>query len=268
MSGRGAEAARQQAVLALLTARGDLDATTARTARVRPQPRARSGWEIYRANADALAERALAAAFPTLQALLGADDFKHMAREFWRDAPPQCGDIGEWGDALPAWLRAHTGLARWPYLGDCAELDWLRHRCERALDANLDAASLALLDSHEPERVRLRLRPGTALLDSRWPVASLYAAHAAHAADARDLAEARRAMAEQRGEAVCVARSGWRAAVHRIDAPTLAWSRDVLDDLTLGAALARATAGFDFAHWLARALSQEWLHGVVLIDQE
>jgi Putative DNA-binding domain len=260
--GLDAEVARQRAVLAALAARTDLDAASARTARVSPNSLARSGWEIYRTNADALAERALGAAFPTLRALLGADDFKHMAREFWRDEPPQRGDIGEWGAALPAWLRVHPGLAPWPYLGDCAELDWLRHCCERALDANLDAGSLSLLDTHEPERLRLLLRPGTALLDSRWPVASLYAAHQA---DAGQFAELRDAIAEQRGEAVLVARRGWRAAVHIIDAPTLAWSCDVQRGMTLGAALARASTGFDFAHWLAQALTHEWLHRVEVV---
>jgi hypothetical protein len=216
---------------------------------------------IYRANAAALAERALGVGFPTLLRLLGADDFKHMAREFLRDEPPRAGDVGLWGEALPDWLRAHQGLAPWPYLGDCAELDWLVHGSERAEDSAFDAASLSLLEAHDPERLRLLLMPGTAVFASRWPVASL---HGAHQAGANGFDAVRDAIAAQRGEAVLVARRGWRGVVHSIDAGTCAWSRDLLDGASLGTALARAGSGFDFTAWLGRALTEGWLQGVVL----
>ena len=169
MSDLAAEAERQQALLEAIAQR----AGAAEVARDKPVAPGRSGLWIYRANAHAQAERALASAFPTLRALLGAADFKHLAREFWQADSPQRGDIGEWGGALPDWLGAHPGFAAWPYLGDCAQLDWLRHGCERAADASFDAATLALLESHDPGRLRLVLCPGVAVLDSRWPVASL-----------------------------------------------------------------------------------------------
>jgi len=252
------EAARQQAMLAAIGAR-DADCGVAGFSG--PAERAVSGLAIYRANAAALAERALGVGFPTLQRLLGADDFKHMAREFWRDDPPRKGDIGLWGEALPDWLRAHPGLAPWPYLGDCAELDWLLHCNERAADSTFDAASMSLLEAHDPERLRLLLMPGTAVFASRWPVASL---HAAHEAGANGFDAVREALAAQRAEAVLVARRGWRGVVHSIDASTCAWSRDLLDGASLGAALARAASGFDFTAWLSLALTEGWLQGVVL----
>ena len=260
MSDLEVEALRQQALLQAISR----SPATPGVARVEAAAAAPFGVEaglwVYRANAHALAERALLSAFPTLTALLGADDFKHMAREFWHDDPPQRGDIGEWGGALPDWLRAHPGFASWPYLGDCAELDWLRHCCERAADASLDSASLALLESHDPHRLTLVLRPGLAVLESRWPVASLYAAHQA---DATGFDAARDAIAAQRGEIALVARQGWRAAVHSIDAPTCAWIRDLQAGASLGEALARATSEFDFTAWLTRALAREWLECVV-----
>jgi hypothetical protein len=251
-----AEAARQQALLAAITQ----GAAPSPRVLIQALPRAPAGVQIYRSNAHALAERALGAAFPTLQALLGTDDFRQMAGEFWRAQPPQRGDIGVWGDALPQWLRAHPGLASWPYLGDCAQLDWLCHDCERAADANLDAASLALFDSHEPTRLTLVMRPGTAVLDSRWPVASLYAAHQA---DATGFDSARDAIAAQRGETILVARRGWRAVVHTIDVPTCVWTRDLLGGASLGEALARAGPDFDFTAWLTRALAEDWLQRIV-----
>lgn len=259
MSDLDVEALRQRALLQAISQ----SPAAQRTVRVEAPTGRPFGLEaglwVYRANAHALAERALASAFPTLMALLGADDFKHMAREFWHAAAPQRGDIGEWGGALPDWLRAHPGLASWPYLGDCAELDWLRHCCERAADASLDSASLLLLESHDPHRLTLVLRPGLAVFDSRWPVASLYAAHQA---DATGFDTARDAIAAQRGEIALIARRGWRAAVHSIDAATCAWTRYLQAGTSLGDSLARATTGFDFTAWLTRALAQEWLECV------
>src|SRR5204863_65107 len=60
-------------------------------------PRALRGLQAYRANADASAARALATAFPTVQQLVGEQDFARLARDHWRACPPQRGDLGEWG---------------------------------------------------------------------------------------------------------------------------------------------------------------------------
>ncbi|MFZ2653118.1 MAG: DNA-binding domain-containing protein [Burkholderiaceae bacterium] len=256
-----AEAARQQALLAALSAP---DAGQNVAGLTGPGDRARSGLRIYRANADALAERALRAAFPTLQALLGPQDFEHMAREFRCANPPQRGDIGAWGAGLPDWLRAHAGLAQWPYLGDCAQLDWMLHCCERAADGQLDSASLALLESHDPQQLALVMMPGVAVLASSWPVASV---HAAHQGDGRGFDALRDAIAARNatpcGETVLVARRGWRGVVHTIDSATASWTEEVLRPVSLADALARAGPGFDFKAWLSHALTQEWLQGVV-----
>ena len=255
------EARRQQALLAALAAGGPappgLRETGARAAR---------GLEAYRANAEALAERALAAVFPTVQALVGTGDFRRLAREFWRAHPPRRGDLGEWGDAFPAWLAAHAALAQWPYLGDCARLDLALQRNERAADAEFDAGSLALLESTDPARLRLLLMPGSALLRSAWPIASIHHAHQLEGDTAERAFEAvRDAIAEPRAEAVLVVRDGWRAVVHRLDPPTADWTQDLLDGATLAAALERAGPAFDFAAWLASGLRGAWVQAVVAI---
>ena len=218
------------------------------------------GLRAYRANAHASAGRALAAAFPTVQALLGPDTFAQLAREFWQAEPPQRGDLGEWGDALPDWIEAHPGLTEWPYLADCARLDLALHRCERAADATFDAASLALLSSAEPASLRLRTMPGVQALGSRWPLASIHAAHAAHTAAADD--DGLFALARGQGEAVVVAREGWRGVVHLIDAPGLAFMQALARGADLAQALDAAGADFDFAAWLGAALRGVWLKEV------
>jgi hypothetical protein len=245
-----AELRRQQALLAVLAAQ-------------RADAKAPPGVQAYRANAHASAERALRVACPTLHALLGGDDFAHLAREFWHAHPPQRGDLGEWSDALPGWIAAHSGLAEWPYLADCARLDLALHHCERAADATLNAASLALLASSEPSRLQLRLMPGVQALASSWPVASIHAAHAG--GDEQLFDAARRLVDAGQGEAVVVARDGWRGAVHRIDAPGLAFMQALARGVDLADSIDAAGEGFDFAAWLADAVRCHWLKEVDLV---
>jgi len=218
-----------------------------------------SGLDAYRGTVEAAAVRALTATFPTVAALVGEADCGHLARAYLHDDPPRDGDLGEWGADFAAWLRGRAALAEWPYLGDCAALDHAVHRCERAADAAFDADSLARLGSTDPERLRLRLRPGTAVLASAWPIATI---HAAHRDPASDFEDVRAALAARRAEQVLVVRSGWRAAVIPIDAATADWTRSLLDGIDLAAALDRAGGNFDFAAWLADALRGGWLQGV------
>lgn len=225
--------------------------------------RASRGLEAYRANAEAIAERALGSTFATVRAMLGDEDFRHLAREFWRAQPPARGDLGMWGEGFPAWIAAHAGLRAWPWLADGARLDLALHHSERAQDAELDAGSLTLLESADPSSLKLLLMPGTALLCSPWPIASIHRAHQlAGAAAEHAFAEVRHAIAEQRGEQAMVVRAGWRAAVVPLDALTAGWTQDLLAGIPLHDALMRAGEGFDFAAWLATALRESWLKAV------
>ena len=255
---RQAEAERQRALLAaILAPRADAAALALRET----GERAARGLSAYRANAEALAVRALAAACGSLRAMLGEEDFVHLAAEFWRAHPPRHGDLGEWGGDVGDWLDAHPALAAWPYLADCARLDLAVHRNERAADADFDADSLGLLASADPAGLSLVLMPGTALVSSRWPIVTIHRAHRS-GLDA-DFAAAREAIEHERGEHALVCRNGWRAEVVELDATAARWMRSLLDGKSLAAALESAAAGFDFAAWLAQAIQGRWLNRVL-----
>jgi hypothetical protein len=257
-----AEARRQQALLAALDAAPGRPPEGVGLGLRERGARAVRGLQAYRANAHALAERALAATLPTVQAMLGADDFAQLARRHWQTHPPQRGDIGEWGDDLPDAIEAEAGLAAWPWLADAARLDLALHRCERAADASVDAASLAWLGEADPATLRLVPMPGFAVIVSRHPIATIHAAHRSDETDA--FVPVRAAIAAGRGESVCVFRQGWRAIVQAVDAPTATWLQALLQGVTLAEALDRAGSGFDFAAWLAQALEHGWLKAVRL----
>jgi hypothetical protein len=252
-----AEAERQRALVGAILA-AHSDATT--LALRETGERAERGLAAYRANAEVLAERALGAAFGSIRAMLGDEDFAHLAAEFWRACPPQRGDVGEWGAAFAGWLEAHPAMARWPYLADCARLDFAVHGNERAADASVDADSLGLLADADPQNLRLVWMPGTALVSSRWPIVTIHRAHRS-GADA-DFAQARDAIARECAQRALVWRDGWRAQVSELDEAEAAWTASLLAGADLASALDRAGPGFDFAAWLARALRQRWLKGV------
>jgi Putative DNA-binding domain len=222
------------------------------------------GLAAYRGNAGALAERALASAFPTVASLVGDESFGALARDFWRHHPPARGDLGEWGAALPEFISANAELASEPYLPDSARLDWLVHLASRAADGPDQAPALAALGQHPPEGLQLALRPGCAVLTSRWPVATIWSAHQQQGEARFDAVRA--AFASGAGEQALVHRDGHAVRVEALDADAARFTTAVIAGVSLAGALDDAGDGFVFEHWLVHALQQRWLVGVRILQ--
>jgi hypothetical protein len=250
---REAETKRQAALVAGILAR---EADASRLPTREAGARALRGLQAYRVNANASAERALGAAFPTVRQLIGEEDFDRFAQLHWRDEPPVRGDLAEWGEGFAAWLSTQEPLREWPYLSDCARLDWALHRCERAADASFDAGSAARLGDTDPSRLAVVFMPGLAIVESRWPIATIHRAH--HESEV-SFAEVRNAVAHGQNEAVIVFRRGWKAVHATVDAATAQWTRQLLEGCDLATALSQAGEGFDFTAWLTMALTSNWL---------
>jgi len=217
------------------------------------QPPLQQGLQAYRGNAIALAERALASAFPQLAGLLGTQ-FGSLAWSFWKACPPDRGDLGEWGAALPAFLRRSADDA----LAEMATLEWALHQTERAADAALDAASLARLHG-DPRQLRLALRPGMAVLAMSDEALSLLASHRAW------LHPVKAGL-----PAVLVWRKDWRGRATQLQAAEAAFMRSVLAGDSLETALAASQVhegqGLDFTVFLQQALQEQWLMAVLPLE--
>lgn len=227
--------------------------------------RAAQGLAAYRAHAGSVAERALATAFPTVFALVGASAAGALARAYRQAHPPLHGDLAWLGQALPGFLEADPQLADEPYLADVARLELALARAESAADVAHDRASLMRLASEAAACLRLRLAAGSAVLDSRYPIATLHAAHQWPPGDQRSAAfgAARAALAAGRGESAWV----WRDAAGRprvmpVDGPAAALLRATLGGASLATALQTAGPGLDFGAWLAQALEHEGLAAI------
>lgn len=207
------------------------------------------GLGAYRANAHAHAERALLDAYPVVAALLGEEAFHALARALWHHHPPERGDLSEWGAALAGFVAAQSDLDGLPYLSDVARLEWALHLASRAADAAPDAASFAWLEREPPERLRLRLAPGTAIVRSPWPVLSVLDAHL-HGDP--DFATVARRLSDGVAESVRVWRQGSSLRLAPIDDALACFEAALLNGHTLGQAL--NDTPIDPVAWLGEAV--------------
>ncbi len=215
------------------------------------------GLGAYRANAHAHAERALLGAYPVVAALLGEQAFHALARALWHQHPPTQGDLGDWGAALAGFIAHQTDLASLPYLGDVARLEWALHGAGRAGDAVPDAASFAWLEREPPERLCLRLAPGTAVLLSPWPVLSLLDAHLHGEPDFATAARRLNAGVAENGR---VWRQGGAVRLRPLDERTARFEAALLKGHTLAQAL--DTAPINALAWLSEAVRDGLCTGV------
>lgn len=127
---------------------------------------------VYRNNVQHGLSRALAAHFPVVERLVGAEFFAAMARVFAAAHPPASPVLQEWGGDFPAFLAGFPPAARLPYLPDVARLEWLRGRARHAADAPaIDPSALARAD---PQGLRLILAPSVRAFAAPYPAVSLW----------------------------------------------------------------------------------------------
>ena len=283
--GRSREAERQQLLLSAISRS--------------PAPAALASWaggglrigrglQVYQANAGALAERALAAAYPVVAQILGPESLARLARALWRQQPPLQGDVATWGAGLAQFLADAEANAEanadandnhndngpcrsnLPYLPDVARLDWAVHLAASAADAATAPGAFDCLADTDPAGLWLQPRPGTALLQSLHPVVSIWSAHQEDmAANVERFADPRAALARGQRETALVWRQGWRVCVAALDDEDAAFTRLLLQGASLSQALDTVDAlsvppdrpSFDFQTWLATSLTRGWLLG-------
>lgn len=226
------------------------------------------GLQVYKANRAVLAERTLASTYPVMRQLIGEQSFTPLAQHFWQQHPPLRGDMGQWGAELPAFLEAAPQLAGEPFLGDVARIEWALHQAASALDAQVDAASFALLsgaDDAPPVSlcVTLALSPGTFTLASSFPVVSIINAHLL---GQPTLAEAADLMRQGCCEHALVWRQGYKPRLRTLGEAEHNLIAAVQQGQALEAALGRALAiepSFDFNTWLGHAVQTGLVTGAI-----
>lgn len=262
---RAAESERQQGLLQALRApwrEGLPIGCVALPGRGAGVPHKLAGLQAYRANVQAVAERALVAAYPVLARLLGDETMAALARDLLIHHPPTRGDLAWFGAELAAWIANVPELADLPWLADVARLEWAVHRAHTAADPPDAPPDLQALTGEDPATLQVRFVAGSALIPSAWPVLLMWQAHQVPPDAEPELAPVRAALAAGEGSVAWVWRRGHRVELASLGADEQTFHDELLGGRPLGAALAVTLdrhPDFSFERWLTRALREGWL---------
>ena len=130
------------------------------------------GINIYRRNLLANAQRALNISFPTVFKLLDSDISESLVYQFLRCSPPDRGDWTQWGNNFAHFLRTTEVAGTYPYISDCATLDWHVHCALHGIDQTFSPASLQVLSQSEPEHIFVEFNQNVKVIKSEFPLTS------------------------------------------------------------------------------------------------
>lgn len=209
---------------------------------------------VYRNNTRQFFRTALELTYPVLVRRVGTEYFRHLAHEYRECHPSRSGDLHWVGQAFPAWLEQRLRATDYAWLADLARLEWA---CEEAHAAGAEPAatleSLGRVPAESLDGARVQLQPSLRLVESPWPVWSVWQANQGeHAGAPVDL---------QAGPEHCAcACTDDRVAVYRLDAEHYAALARLAGGAPLAEAAATAASGPDA---LARVLG--WAFGAGLV---
>lgn len=204
------------------------------------------GLRVYRANVFGNWSAALGGAYPVVRAIVGAEFFELLARDYAQAAPSTSGDLHEYGAQLAAFLDGYVQTRDLPYLPDVARLEWCVHLAYYAADA-------PPFDLARPTQARLA--PGCALLESAWPLQRIWEAHQ----DGGDPGSVDLGAGPDR---VLVHRNRWRVEVCSLGAGDYRFLERLRAGAELGPALEAAAAAD--AAFVARVAFAAWVQAGVI----
>jgi hypothetical protein len=137
--------------------------------------RAESGLAVHRNNVMSGLIKVLTARFPSVRRLLGEDCFLESVRQFIAAEPPRSPLLLDYGDGFPQFLGRLGGDA---CIADIADLEAARGRAYHAADAvSLPAQAFAAIPTERLAGLRLTFHPSVVLLQSRFPIVSIWQAN-------------------------------------------------------------------------------------------
>ena len=192
----------------------------------------------------------LAEDFPRLAAILGAERFEDVVREYLASHPSTHPSVRHLGRDLASAIARRTDLP--PYLADLARLEWARRDVFDAADCEpVTADALRSVAPAEWPHLRFTPIPALAILRAGWPVHEVWGG------------------TDVRGPAAIAIRV-WRGGDYRVyHAPMDARDAEALDRLVAGERFGVVCAAFDdlAPHEAARratALLARWLEDGII----
>ena len=120
----------------------------------------------------------LAATFPVVKMLVGADFFERLAHDFIRALPPRRADLLLYGQELPGFIAGYEAAASVPYLADMARLELALTVAENAADREpLAPSELQRFAPEQLESLKLVTHPSLRFVASEFPLLEIWQAH-------------------------------------------------------------------------------------------
>jgi hypothetical protein len=161
---------------------------------------------IYRGNVVSAITKALQAAYPVVEQIVGEEFFAALARACWQEYPSTSGDLHDYGQSFSGFVARFPHTREMPYLSDVATLEWAVHAAYGAADhVPLKMSALGEVAPEQVGHLRFAFQTGAALLRSDYPIASIWLQHQTgypHAIDI-DLTQAEAALVHRAGDKVC-----------------------------------------------------------------
>lgn len=204
-----------------------------------------SRFAVYRNNVQASLINALADSYPVVQQLVGEEFFRAMAAIFIRSQPPKNPLMSRYGETFADFIAQFEPIAGVPYVADVARLEYLRVIAYHATDAQPirpEHVSAALANPQTLGELTFGLHPSLHLLDSRFAVVAIWAAHQ----QAQSLA----GIGLNQGQHALVLRNGIDVEVFALEAGASVFIRHLSNGQPLLAA-AENSPPFDLAQTLA-----------------
>lgn len=133
---------------------------------------------IYRRNLFANWRAALEDTYPVVARLVGAAFFGEAARRYALAHPSASGDLHRFGERFAAFLAYYPHARDLPYLEDVARLEWAWHESFHAADVPpIDLDRLSRVAPADQGAIRFRLHPTVRLVDSGFPILSIWEAN-------------------------------------------------------------------------------------------
>lgn len=209
---------------------------------------------VYRHHVAYSLSSALAATFPTVQALVGEEFFRTMAGLFVVRELPAQPVLSEYGAGFPGFVADYEPASGLPYLADVARLDWaLNVAFHSPMDRRLSVADLAAIAVEQLPSLHVALSEGATLIRSRYPIDRIWhASQPGASAEPVDLASGRADL--------LVLRRPDDAAFVALTEGEAAFVATLIEGNSLEAAAGRALgadASFDLSQGFARLLGLE-----------
>ncbi|MCK1362313.1 DNA-binding domain-containing protein [Bradyrhizobium sp. 199] len=143
-------------------------------------------YDVYRNNVTVSLIDALAAVYPAVQRITGAEFFRAMARFHVRSNPPTSPLLFEYGHSFPQFIEAYEHAQTMPWLADVARIEraWLDGYHARDA-APLSAASLSSIAPERLAEIVLTPHPAMRIVRSPFAALTIFAANRDEAPSAR-----------------------------------------------------------------------------------